>query len=83
MQEYVVWQIEENRIDWFVLEDGDYLTLSSDEEGRLTSRVFPGLVLDVDALLDDVAPVLDCVQDQVGGNEHRAFVNRLQEIGDR
>jgi Uma2 family endonuclease len=84
VQEYVVWQIEDDRVDWFVLEDGSYLTLSPDADGLLTSRVFPGLVLDVDALLaNNVTAVLDHVQDRIGGDEHEAFVDRLQRRADQ
>jgi Uma2 family endonuclease len=78
VQEYIVWQIEEHRLDWFVLEDDDYLTLSPDAAGRLASRAFPGLVLDGEALLGgDVAAVLSEVQNQVGQEAHQAFVDRL------
>ena len=84
VQEYVVWQIEDDRVDWFVLEDGTYLTLSPDAEGLLTSRVFPGLVLDVDALLaDEIDAVLARLQDAVGHDEHQAFVDRLQRRADQ
>ncbi|MFO8100396.1 MAG: Uma2 family endonuclease, partial [Salinibacter sp.] len=38
VQEYVVWQIEDERVDWFVLEEGEYLPLSPNADGRLTSR---------------------------------------------
>jgi Uma2 family endonuclease len=80
VQEYVVWQIEEERVDWFVLEEGAFLSLSPDAEGQLHSRVFPGLVLDVEALLSgDVAAVLRCVQDQVDTEAHEAFVERLAD----
>jgi len=78
VQEYVVWQIEDERVDWFVLEDEAYLSLSPDEAGCLTSRVFPGLVLDVEALLAaDFSSVLSRVQEQVGTDAHTAFVERL------
>jgi Uma2 family endonuclease len=84
VQEYVVWQIEDDRVDWFVLEDGTYLTLSPDAEGLLTSRVFPGLVLDVDALLaDEIDTVLARLQDEVGHDEHQTFVDRLQRRADQ
>ena len=79
VQEYVVWQIEDDRIDWFVLEVGAYLSLSSDEDGRLASRTFPGLVMDVEALRrEDVSAVLALVQEHVGTDAHQAFVDRLQ-----
>ena len=59
VQEYVVWQIYENRLDWFVLEDGDYVALAPDSNGTIESRVFPGLRLAVGALLErDLAAVL-------------------------
>ena len=82
VQEYVVWQIEDEKVDWFVLEEGAYLSLDPDEHGRLHSQVFPGLVLDVDALLaGDTAAVLEVVQDQVESEGHQAFVGRLSEAG--
>ncbi len=56
MQEGLVWQIEDERVDWFVLGGGESvalspIALSPDAEGRLESRVFPGLVLNTEALL--------------------------------
>jgi Uma2 family endonuclease len=78
VQEYVVWQVEDERVDWFVLEEGAYRSLSPDEAGHLASRVFPGLVLDVEALLSaDLSAVLSGVQSQTGSDAHQAFVERL------
>jgi Uma2 family endonuclease len=78
VQEYLVWQIEDERIDWFVLEDSQYASQEPTADGHLTSDVFPGLVLDVDALLaGDLAAVLDLVQRQVDTEAHRSFVDRL------
>ena len=78
VQEYVVWQIEDERLDWFVLEDGAYLSLSPDGHGRLASRAFPGLVLNVEALLhNELDAVLSLVQQQVGDDAHQAFVDQL------
>ncbi|MEL6383317.1 MAG: Uma2 family endonuclease [Cyanobacteria bacterium J06626_18] len=51
VQEYIVWQMFENKLDWFVLEDDDYVLLPRDETGILRSRVFPGLWLAVEALV--------------------------------
>ncbi len=50
VQEYIVWLTGENRLCWFVLEDRDYIPLT-ERAGLLKSRVFPGLTLDVKALL--------------------------------
>jgi Uma2 family endonuclease len=78
VQEYVVWQVEDERVDWFVLEEGAYRSLSPDEKGHLVSRTFPGLVLNVEALLSaDLAAVLSGVQSQTGSDAHQAFVERL------
>ena len=79
VREYLVWQIEDERVDWFALDEGTYRALSPDEEGRLASRVFPGLTLDVEALLaGDFASVLRCVREQIGTDAHRAFVEQLE-----
>jgi Uma2 family endonuclease len=49
--EYLVWRTAENRFDWFLLEDEEYRPQPSGPDGLLSSRAFPGLVLDVPALL--------------------------------
>ncbi len=51
VQEYVVWQILENRVDWFRLRNGEYVVLKPDRRGIIESEVFPGLKLNVRALL--------------------------------
>ena len=59
VQEYVVWQLYENRLSWFSLEDGEYVELQPDGRGVISSKVFPGLRLAVQKLLDrDIAGVL-------------------------
>jgi Uma2 family endonuclease len=83
VQEYLVWQIEEEQVDWFVLEGGAYLSLSPDEDGRIESRTFPGLVLDVDALLkENFNAVLSVLQEQTGTESHQAFIERLAHQDD-
>jgi Uma2 family endonuclease len=79
VQEYVVWQIYENRLDWFSLQAGQYVSLEPSAAGMLTSQVFPGLRLDQTALLSgDLATVLAKLQQGLGTPEHKAFVERLQ-----
>lgn len=57
--EYIVWRTEDAEIDWFVLDEGRYLKMKPDRHGKLRSRVFPGLVLDLAAALAcDKAKVL-------------------------
>ena len=50
--EYIIWRTRQNKVDWFVLENGRYVPLAPDADGVLESRQFPGLRLSVDVLLD-------------------------------
>ncbi len=79
VQEYLVWRTQEQRIDWFVLADGDYRPLPADA-GVVHSRVFPGLRLAVPALLNgDLAAALRELQTGIDVDEHRRFAARLAE----
>jgi hypothetical protein len=50
------------RIDWFVLQGGSYVALAPDTDGVITSAAFPGLRLDVEAMLrGDKARVLSAL----------------------
>jgi Uma2 family endonuclease len=51
VQEYIVWQLFEERIDWWELQSGRYVSLEKDAFGVIQSTAFPGLRLDVSALL--------------------------------
>jgi Uma2 family endonuclease len=78
VQEYIVWSIYEQQLDWFRLQAGEYARLNPDNDGIIRSRVFPGLWLDVTALLkDDMAKVLAVLQQGLASPEHREFINRL------
>src|SRR5688572_33336177 len=48
--EYLVHRVDDGEVDWFVLERGAYVRQQADG-GILRSRAFPGLWLDVPALL--------------------------------
>lgn len=59
VNEYIVWRTLDREIDWFVLEDGQYVKLAADRHGRIHSRMFKGLTLDTAAALKmDKAKVL-------------------------
>jgi Uma2 family endonuclease len=59
VQEYIVWRVYEEAIDWFALREGEYKPLAADAAGVVASEVFPGLQLDVKAMLaGDIAAVL-------------------------
>ena len=78
VQEYIVWQMFENRLDWFVLQDGEYVTLEPDAAGILRSRTFPGLWLAIEALLTGEMPqVMAVLQQGLSSLEHQAFVQHL------
>lgn len=79
VQEYLVWQVYDKRIDWFALSEGEYHSLTPDTNGILDSRVFPGLRLAAPALLEgDLANVLDELQKGLATAEHTTFVERLR-----
>lgn len=84
VQEYLVWQTDDERVDWFDLREGEYAPLAPQENdpGVLRSRVFPGLWLDVAALLaGDLAGVLARLQQGLASAEHAAFVEHLTKSG--
>lgn len=57
VREYVVWQILEERIDWFRLTDGKYESVAP-VDGIIESAEFPGLRLNIAAMLSgDLAAV--------------------------
>lgn len=79
VQEYLVWQRYENRLDWFSLREGVYIPFTADETGIIRSQVFPGLWLAVSALLNgDLATVLAQLQKGLATAEHQEFCDRLR-----
>jgi Uma2 family endonuclease len=61
--EYVAWRTEDRAIDWFVLRNGVYERLEPDADGIIESVNFPGLRLDVSAMLSgDLARILAALQ---------------------
>jgi Uma2 family endonuclease len=78
VQEYIVWQINKQRLHWFRLEKGKYVSLQPDENGVICSIVFPGLWLAVPALLsEDLAQVMAVLQEGINSPEHAEFVGIL------
>ncbi len=78
VQEYIVWRVVDQQIDWFRLENDQYVRIEPNEEGIIESSVFPGLRLHVPAMLaGDMATVLMELQKGVNSPEHAAFVERL------
>lgn len=80
VQEYIVWRVLDRQIDWFTLYEEEYQPMPKDTDGYYRSQVFPGLWLDVEALLrDDMAAVLQVLERGLASPEHGAFVQRLQK----
>lgn len=78
VREYLVWRVEDEAVDWFVLRGGRYELLPPDAQGRLCSEVFPGLWLDPAALLGgDLNRVLQVLQAGLAGDAHTEFARRL------
>lgn len=79
VQEYLVWRVQDDALDWFALEEGAYQPLAPSENSLLESRVFPGLRLDVEALLaGDLAAVLDAAREGTATDAHAAFIQQLE-----
>lgn len=82
VKEYIVWQVLDEKLSWFYLEQGEYLELATDSSGILRSQVFPGLWLAVAELLaGNMQPVLTILQAGLQSPEHAAFVEKLADLG--
>lgn len=76
--EYLVWLVDEQRLEWWELREGDYVPLPV-QEGLIKSRVFPGLWLDTAALLNgQSADVLKQLQRGLATEEHRLFSAQMR-----
>ncbi len=81
VQEYIVWRVDEGEIDWFRLEAEVYVRMQPDARGIIRSQVFPGLWLNIRALLDEqLDKVLADLQKGLKSKEHSTFVKRLSKI---
>jgi Uma2 family endonuclease len=78
IQEYIVWQVFEKTVSWFSLQDSEYVALIPDATGIIQSQVFPGLWLDVSALVTGNMPqVLAVLQKGLNSVEHQTFAQQL------
>ena len=79
VQEYLVWQVHEHRLDWWQLQEGAYVSLQADASGIVRSVVFPGLWLATSALIEgNLAEVLAMLQAGLAAPEHQAFVEQVR-----
>lgn len=76
--EYLVWRTAEQEVHWLALRNGAFVPLEPDASGVIRSEVFPGLWLNVPALLaGQLADVLATLQLGLASPEHAAFVAQL------
>lgn len=81
VREYIVWQVLDEKLSWFSLEQGEYLELAPNEEGILKSLVFPGLWLAVNELLTgNMQVVLNVLQAGLQSVEHADFIEKLGNL---
>ncbi len=79
--EYIVWQVFENKLDWFYLQNGEYLSLEADASGVIKSNIFPSLWLAASALLaGEMKQVLNVLQQGLNSPEREKFVKQLSII---
>lgn len=82
IQEYIVWQVLEQTISWFSLQDGEYRELKIDAQGIIKSQVFPGLWLDVSALVTgNMLQLMTVLQTGLSSTGYQKFVKSLSAIG--
>ncbi|SKB12996.1 Genome sequencing data, contig C299 [Planktothrix sp. PCC 11201] len=75
VQEYLIWRVYEQQLDWFRLREGQYIKLLADSEGILKSEIFPGLWLDEQSLLTgNMAQVLTILQQGIATVDHQDFI---------
>ncbi|WP_017655448.1 Uma2 family endonuclease [Fortiea contorta] len=78
VKEYIVWQSLENKLDWFSLQNDEYVSLEPGADGVIKSQVFPGLWLDVLAFCTgEMTQVLAVLQQGLNSQEHADFVQQL------
>ncbi len=79
VQEYLVWQVDEQKIDWFHWQEGEYISLLMDEQGMIKSEIFPGLWLSVPVLISgNLVEVQSRLQIGLETPEHQEFLAQLK-----
>ena len=80
VREYLVWRTEDECVDWWELIEDEYRHLPEQPDGSIRRRVFPGLWLHPEALLDlAAARLMTTLREGLASAEHAAFVAELAE----
>jgi Uma2 family endonuclease len=81
VKEYIVWQVYEQKMDWFCLQEGEYIKLEADSSGLIESKNFPGLVLSIKEMLElNLAKVLAILNENINTEKHRDFIKKLNKV---
>ena len=82
IREYVLWHVEDREVEWFMLNGSRYVKLRAGRDGIHRSVVFPGLWLDVAALVRFDGPeVMRVLALGLASPEHAEFVLSLRGLG--
>ncbi|HMF20375.1 MAG TPA: Uma2 family endonuclease [Gemmataceae bacterium] len=83
VQEYIVWRVVDEEIDWFHLQGKRYVPLVP-KGGVFRSQVLPGLWLHSRALIEgDMLRVARVARKGLASAEHKSFVEQLRSIENR
>ncbi|MCU0527845.1 MAG: hypothetical protein MUF72_23875 [Elainella sp. Prado103] len=75
---HLVWHRLEAAIDWWILQDDEYIPLVSDEPRLIRSQMFSGLWLSIPAMLSgEMALVLSHLQAGINSPAHQVFKQEL------
>lgn len=78
VREYIVWRVDDEAIDYFLLREGQFVA-QQPLDGVCKSECFPGLWLDVAAMLrGDLQAVFAAVDRGIAGSDHVAFAKRVK-----
>jgi Uma2 family endonuclease len=79
VQEYLVWQVQEQRIDLFSAIDNAFRGIETDVDGILKSKTLPGLWFDTRAIVNgDNAKALATLETGLKSEAHAHLVERLR-----
>jgi Uma2 family endonuclease len=78
VREYVVVELDPDRIHWFIRRGSRFARLRPGPDGIYRSKVFPGLWLDPEALFaEDLDRLIRVLEEGLATPEHAAFVAKL------
>ena len=80
VREYLLWRVRDNAVDWWTRdEDDEFELIVADADGLHRSRAFPGLWIDVAALVaEDGARLIEVIQQGLASSEHATFIEALK-----